>query len=169
MAKVNTHVPAQWHDTVTSVRTSSDGALYALGQYREEDGLGYRYVKFDNGTGNVASVAGSLCYSKDPTTSMWTVTMDVSDTHRNQVLGVFTAVIADLGFGWVQVRGYNAAVTTNGDDDIAAGDAIIASSAGDGTCDSTAAGTAPVAKVVGWATTADIDNANTVAVYLTLG
>jgi hypothetical protein len=168
MAKTNTHVPAQWHDLVTDVRTAAQGPLYALGQYREEDGVGYRYAKFDNGTGNVASVAGGLAYSKDATTSLWTVTMDVSDTHRNQVVGVFVAVIGDLGFGWIQVKGYYATVTTNGDDDISAGDAIIASSAGDGTCDSTAAGTAPVAKVVGWATTADVDANNTVAVFLTL-
>jgi len=169
MPNVNTSVPAQWHDLVTDTRTSAQGPLYALGQYREENGLGYRYVKFDNGSGNVAAVSGNLAYCLAAGTSLWTVTMDVSDTHRNQVVGVFISVPADLGFAWIQVRGNHQTVTTNGDDDIAAGDAVIASAAGDGTCDSTAAGTAPVAKVVGFATAADVDANNTVAVYLTLG
>lgn len=165
MPKVNTNVPAQWHDLVTAVRTSTEGPLYAVGQYREEDGKGYRYVLFDNGTGNVASVAGNLAYQVG--TTDWTVTMDVSDTDRNLVAGVFAAVIADGGYGWIQVFG-QCTVKTNGDDDIAKGDAVIASAAGDGTADSTAQDTAPTNKIVGWALAADSDSGDTVATFLTL-
>lgn len=166
MPNVNTNVPAQWHDLVTAVRTSTEGALYELGQYREENGLGYRYVKYDNGTGNLASVAGKLAYSVD-SDDEWEITMDVSDSDRNLVKGVFAAVIADAGFGWIQTKG-KCTVTTNGDDDIAKGDAVIASAAGDGTADSTAQDTAPTNRVVGWALAADVDGSDTVVVDLVL-
>lgn len=157
-----------WANPVTTVRTSSEGQEFPLGTYREEDGLGYRYVKFDNGSGNVASVDGKLAYHfADTVADYWTVTMDVSDTDRNKVCGVFTAVIADGGFGWLQTKGPDT-VTTNGDDDIAEGDAIIASAAGDGTCDSTAQDTAPTNRVVGWALADDVNGSDTVIVDLCL-
>lgn len=146
---------------------------FPLGTYREQDGKGYRFVQFDNGSGNVASVAGNLAYlvgvvdTNALLTGRWVVTMDVSDTSPNKVRGVFAAVIADGSFGWIQTKGI-AVVNTNGDDDIAIGDAVIASAAGDGTCDSTAAGTAPIRRVVGWAMTVDVDAANTVIADLVL-
>lgn len=163
----NTNVPAVWSDLVTDVRTSTDGPLYVVGTYREENGKGYRYVKMETGTGAVAAVAGNLAYihaAADP----WDVTMDVSDSDRNLVAGVFQSVIADEGFGWIQTRGYHATVKTNGDDDIAKGDAVIASAAGDGTADSTAQDTAPICRVVGWAMAADVDANDTVACFLVL-
>lgn len=165
MPKVNTVNPAQWHDLVTAVRTSAQGPLYALGQYREEDGKGYRYVQYDNGTANITMAAGLLLYQVGSTD--WVVTHDVSDTDRNLVAGVASAVIADSGYGWMQVFG-QCTVTTNGDDDIAKGDAVIASAAGDGTADSTAQDTAPTNKIVGWALAADVDAANTVLTFLVL-
>ena len=168
MPKVNTNVPAQWHDLVTAVRTSTEGPLYALGQYREEDGLGYRYVKYDNGTANITMAAGYLLYVKAAGTSEWTVTHDVSDTTTNMVRGVAIAVIADGGYGWMQTKGYNAAVETDAGDDFAAGDALIAHATEDGEADRTAKGTAPVSRVVGWATAADDDTADTVAAVLCL-
>lgn len=165
MAKVNTNVPAQWHDLVTSVRTSSEGPLYALGQYREEDGKGYRYYQFDNGTGNLTNAANLLLYQVD--TDPWILTTDVSDSDRNLVKGVSQSVVADSGYGWCQTKGV-CTVTTNGDDDIAKSDAVIASAAGDGTADSVAADTAPTNRVVGWALAADTDAADTVVVDLVL-
>jgi hypothetical protein len=129
----------------------------------------YQFVKFDNGSGNVASVAGNLAYLLNGSNfTGYTVTMDVSDTKANMVAGVFTTVLTDGYHGWIQTAGYNAAVKTNGDDDISAGDMIVPSAAGDGTCDSTADGTAPVRRQVGVAVAADVDADNTVAVYLTL-
>jgi len=163
MAKVNTNVPAQWHDLVTAVRTSTEGALYDLGQYREEDGKGYRYVKQNDAT--VTVTANSLAYLAASDTTGYTVCQDVSDSDVNLVSGVYQSVIADGGFGWIQTRG-PCTVNTNGDDNIAAADAIIG--VGDGTCDSVAQDTAPTNKVVGWAMAADSDSANTVLVFLTL-
>lgn len=157
-------------DLVTTTYTDQ---RFPLGLYREQDGKGYRFVQFDNGSGNVASLAGSLAYlvgtvdTNALLTGRWVVTMDVSDTSRNKVRGVFAAVTADGSFCWIQTKGI-CVVTTNGDDDIAIGDAVIASAAGDGTADSTAAGTAPVARVVGWAMTVDVDAANTVITDLCL-
>ncbi len=165
MPKTNTSNPAVWFDLVTAVRTSSEGPLYTLGQYREEDGKGYRYVQYDNGTGNLTCVDGKLAYQVD--SDEWIVTMDVSDSDRNLVVGVFSSVIADSGYGWIQSWGADT-VTTNGDDDIAKGDAVIASAAGDGTADSTAQDTAPTNRVVGWATAADVDGSDTVATFLVL-
>ena len=165
MPKVNTNVPAQWHDLVTDVRTAAQGPLYTLGQYREEDGKGYRYFQFDNGTAGLTLAANLLLYQVD--NDMWILTSDVSDSDRNLVKGVAISVVGDLGYGWCQTAG-SATVATNGDDDIAKGDAVIASAAGDGTCDSTAQDTAPICKVVGWATAADTDAANTVVVDLVL-
>ena len=95
MPKVNTNVPAQWHDLVTSVRTSTEGALYTLGQYREEDGKGYRYFKYDNGTGNLTLASGYLLYTKDGSAGEFICTMDVSDTTTNAVRGVAVSVVAD--------------------------------------------------------------------------
>lgn len=157
-------------DLVTTAYTYQ---AFPLGLYREEDGKGYRFVQFDNGTGNVACISRSLAYlvgtvdTNALVTGRWVVTMDVSDTIPNKVRGVFASLIADAGFGWIQTRGLGV-VNTNGDDDIALGDAIIASAAGDGTCDSTAAGTAPIRRVVGWAWTVDVDAANTVLTDLCL-
>lgn len=163
MAFTNTNVPAMWEDLVTGVRTSTQGPLYVVGQYREENGKGYRYVHQNDAT--VTVTAGSLAYFTGSTA--WDVCMDVSDTDRNRVAGVYTAVIADGGYGWMQTKG-QCTVATNGDDDIALGDAVIASAAGDGTADSTAQDTAPICKVVGWAAAADSDAANTVLTELTL-
>lgn len=95
------------------------------------------------------------------------VTSDISDTHQNRAAGVGLGAITASYYGWIQIRGYHSAVLTDAGDDIAAGDAIIVDPTVDGTCDSVAAGTAPTHRVVGWATTDDINAADTVATYLT--
>lgn len=138
--------------------------LYPLGTKREEEGKTYRYVKRNDAT--VAPVSGKLAYSVD-STDPFVVCMDVSDTDRNLVRGVFQSVIADGEYGWIQTGGL-CTVSTNGDDDIAKGDAVIASAAGDGTADSTAQDTAPICRVVGWALADDVDGSDTVIVDLVL-
>ena len=133
--------------------------------------LGFRhfmYVKFDNGTANVAAANGGLCYFTD--FDAYTVTRDVSDSaaDANGVAGIMMSAVTDGYYTWIQRGGLHTAVITNGDDDIAAGDAVIASAAGDGTADSTAQDTAPVRRLLGIAYEADVDAANTVATMLTL-
>jgi hypothetical protein len=155
-------------DKVTTVYTYQ---AFPLGLYREQDGKGYRFVQVD--ASDVTISVGLLAYLTGVvdtyviTTGRWTVSADVSDSIPNKVRGVFISAPVDTGFCWIQTKGY-CVVTTNGDDDIALGDAIIASATGDGTCDSTAAGTAPIRRVVGWAVTVDVDNANTVITDLCL-
>jgi len=127
----------------------------------------YKYIKFNDGSGNVAAAAGNICYYFDGTDfDGYTVTSDVSDTDKNLVAGVLQAVLTDTYYGWIQTWGYYATVKTNGDDDIAAGDAIIGE--GDGTVNSTAQDTAPTNRVVGWAVADDVNDNNTVAVNLCL-
>lgn len=151
-------------DTVTTVY---DYAIVPVGTYRSaSNGTEYRFIRFSDGTANAAATAGQLLYYTTATTFDGVVTNDVSDTNINRVAGVALAGMTDGQLGWIQVSGI-ATVNTNGDDDIAAGDAIIGSST-DGACNSVAANTAPTNKVVGFAIAADVDAANTVLVELTL-
>jgi len=156
------------HEVFTS---NSATALHTPGESVEiVDSTGlkrYKYIKFDNGSGNVAAAAGNLAYYFDKTDfDGITVTSDVSDTDKNLVAGVLQAVLTDQYYGWIQTWGYYATVKTNADDDIAAGDAIIGD--GDGTCNSTAQDTAPTNRVVGWAVADDVNDDDTVAVNLCL-
>lgn len=128
----------------------------------------YKYVKYDNGTGNLSLSANDVVYYLN--TGAWdgyTVTKDLSDTTANMVAGVALGSISDGQYGWVQVAGYNSAVATNGDDDISAGDAVWG--VGDGTVDSTNAGTAPTYLPLGFAVANDDDSADTVATRITVG
>lgn len=145
-------------DLVSDTGSSQE---YPLGTKREEEGKVYRYVKRSDP--DVAPIANQLAYHTD---GAWSVCMDVSQVDRNLVMGVFQSVIADGEYGWVLTKGRVSALVTNGDDDIAKGDAIIASAAGDGTCDSTAQDSAPTNKVVGWALADDDNGANTVDVFV---
>ena len=127
---------------LTNVRTSTEGPEFAVGTVGSTyDGKQYKYVKFNNGVGNVASVAGNVAYyyavsgaSAGETTE---VTMDVTDS-GGVGAGVFQAVIADGGYGWLQTRGVATLTTalTAGAD----GNALTAVGAGaDGTLDVSAA------------------------------
>lgn len=85
----------------------------------------YRYVKFDNGTGNVASAAGGVAHWKTLTPAsdppVFTVTSDQDDAlaSLNSVAGIFGAVITDAFFCWLKITGRVtakvAASTTKGD------------------------------------------------------
>jgi hypothetical protein len=127
----------------------------------------YQYIQFNNGTANLTLAAGNVVYYLDSTDwDGYEVTSDISDTKANLVAGIAQAAITDAYYGWVQTWGYYSAVDTNGDDDIAGGDIVWG--VGDGTVDSTTAGTAPTYRPVGVAVAADVDADNTVATYITL-
>jgi hypothetical protein len=122
---------------LTAVRTSTEGPQFKLGTvFRNYDGKQYKYVQFNDGAGNVASVAGNFAYyyavggvSAGQTDI---VTMDLSDS-ANVGAGVFQAVIADGGYGWIQTRGpatLTTALTAGAD-----GNALTAVGATDGTID----------------------------------
>jgi hypothetical protein len=136
---------------VTSVRTSTEGPEFKVGTVfrNPSDGKRYKYLKFDNGAGNVASVAGNAAYyygasgAADADTYS-EVTMDLTDAVATA--GAFCAVIADGGFGWIQTGGYCTMTTafTDGAD----GNVLTHVGAGaDGTLDVSAAATSQAAAV----------------------
>ncbi len=120
-----------------NVATNAEGPEFALSTvHTDYDGKQYKYVQFNNGAGNVASVAGNACYyyavSGASAGQVDIVTMDVTDSGGIGA-GVFQAVIADTGYGWIQTKG-NATLTTAltaGAD----GNALTAVGATDGTLD----------------------------------
>lgn len=113
------------------------------------DGKVYQYVKFDNGTGNVASAANAIAYWKTP--SSVTVTSDVSDSSANRPAGVFLGVLTDGYYGWIQKKGYIAALACSTTLTVSIGDAIIVDTAADGKGLKMTAGTAWTNVVVGFA------------------
>lgn len=138
------------------------GTLHVV--WDKDEGLkAYRYV-FIAAASTPALANGSLVFQTDAYGRTGDIRV-AQATSRNHVLGVAVSALAAGTYGYVQVSGYHSAVKTNGDDDIAKGDAIIAS-ASDGVVDSVAAGTAPTYKPVGFATAADVDANNTVATDL---
>lgn len=117
------------------------GRVPKLGNiYEAADGKRYKFVKFDNGAGNVAAVAGNFAYvlavSGASAGEITTVTMDLSDS-ANVGAGVFTSVPADGEYCWIQTWGpatLTTALTAGAD-----GNALTAVGATDGTIDVSAA------------------------------
>jgi hypothetical protein len=112
--------------------TYADLDAYGNGQYPRTGELGavveyqskvYRLVKFDNGTGNVASTVGGAAHWK--TRASFIVTSDQTDAEAslNSVAGAFLAIVTDLYYCWVQMGGLQAVVV---DTTTAAGKAVIA-------------------------------------------
>ena len=97
--------------------------LGQLGQVFEENGKVYRLVQFDNGTGNVASVAGGAAVWK--TRASFIVSSDGTDSEAalNCIAGAFLRVVTDQYYCFVQIGGLQAVVT---DTTQAAGTALIA-------------------------------------------
>ncbi len=130
--------------------------LYPLGTLRVEGDRSFRYVKFNNGAGNVAAAAGAVCYrgiasiTNSSTLQHWTVTSDVSDVDSAFAAGLFQGVIADGGFGWILTKGMYATAKkqTGSGNGWTKGDCLLAlpSSTADG-------------KVGRWVTTATITTA----------
>lgn len=104
-------------EEITDVYTTPK---FPLNLKREEDGKVYRFVKYTKGTASVTAVAGNLVY--------WTATNGVvvgDESDSSVPAGMLMAVIADTGYGWIQVRGV--ATLNNEGTDIALGAALIAS------------------------------------------
>jgi len=96
-----------------------------LGMVIEVGNKCYRLVKFDNGTGNVASAANGVAHWKDRST--FTVTSDYTDAEStiNGVAGVFLGVVTDGSYCFVQIGGL-ASFTTGGS--VVKGDLCIGTS-----------------------------------------
>lgn len=96
--------------------------LGQLGQVVEDSAKCYRLVQFNNGTGDVASVAGGAAVWK--TRASYIVSSDGTDSEAplNGCAGAFLNVVTDLYYCWVQMGGVQALVT---DTTQAAGTALI--------------------------------------------
>lgn len=88
-----------------------------LGEIITHRGKTYQYIRFDNGVGNIAAVAGQACYWRDM--ANFVVTSDISDslsgaTELAFVAGVFQYAMNDLTYGWIQCGGVAANVKLSG-------------------------------------------------------
>ena len=92
-----------WSGAVTDVHTNQKEVI---GSTRYHGMKVYRYHKFDNGSGNVAAVAGDIVIFNNAAQDI--VLADFSDltgsTHA-VVAGMFVSAPADGQFCWLQVRG----------------------------------------------------------------
>ena len=108
-------------------------ARNVLGTVIRYDGAYWRYVKFDNGSGNVASAAYGVAHWKTLTMpasgltdGVFTVTSDQTDALAglNSVAGIFGGVVTDLYYTFIQISGKVTALVANS---TVAGDACIGS------------------------------------------
>jgi len=127
--------------TYDSTQLALQGPASVGDHYEAAGGKIYKFVKFNNGAGNVAAVVGNVCYyyavsgaSAGQTTE---VTMDLTDSGGIGA-GVFQSVPADGEYCWIQIKGpatITTALTAGAD-----GNALTAVGAGaDGTLDVSAA------------------------------
>lgn len=132
-------VGARLTDTYTAAQLvgAEAGRVPKLGNiYEAADGKRYKFVKFDNGAGNVAAVAGNFAYvlavSGASAGEITTVTMDLSDS-AGVGAGVFQSVPADGEYCWIQTWGpatLTTALTAGAD-----GNALTPVGSSDGTLD----------------------------------
>ena len=115
-----------------ALQNSGDG--FGVGDvYTADTGKVYKFVRFDNGTDNVAAVAGNVCYYLAATGAETnTVTSDLSSSD-NIGAGMFMSVPADGSYCWIQTKG--AATLTTALTAGANGNALTAAGATDGTLD----------------------------------
>jgi len=134
---------------VTAVTDDQEPKFTPGSIFEDDDGKKYKYVLFNNGAGNVASVAGNFAYyygvsGAGAAANSNTVTMDRTDAVMGA--GVFQAVIPDGEYGWIQVTGEATLTTaaTAGAD----GNALTHVGAGaDGTVDVSALVTDPICAI----------------------
>lgn len=131
---------------LTGLTDTSVDDLEGIGQHRYEDGKWYKWVRYEDGTGVVAAVAGNVCYYRQedftpPGHADSVVESDLSDSNFVGA-GVLQAVIADGSYGWIQIKGLATITTalTAGAD----GNALTAVGTTDGTLDVVAADTSVI-------------------------
>ena len=98
---------------VTDVATSTKGPAEPLGCIRYENGKKYKYVKYDFGTAELVMAAGNILGYLASDTSMTTVCVDETDCFNLGFAGVAVSVIADDGYGWIQIGGLSGILTTD--------------------------------------------------------
>lgn len=121
-------------------------AQAGLGEIITHRGKTYQYVRFDNGVGNVAAVAGQACYWRDLTN--FVVTSDISDSLAGATelcfcAGVFLYAMVDQNYGWIQCGGVATGVKLSG---AGAVGQLLIPSVTDGTLTTVATGAATAAQ-----------------------
>ena len=93
---------------VTKLTDTSAKDLEGIGVLRFEGSRIFKWIKYNNGAGSVASVAGNCGYYFGDISvvldSAAEVTMDLTDSD-GIAAGIFQAIIADCEFGWIQIKG----------------------------------------------------------------
>lgn len=119
-----------------------------------------RYVQFKDA---VTYAAGQVLTWANATATAVTNDRSGGSSVGNQCAGIALCAVTENYYGFVLTEGYYSAVVTNGDDDIAAGDALIVATGTDGACDSSASASN---LKIGQALAADVDGSNTVAAWI---
>lgn len=127
-------IGAKVDETFTSDTLQTSGRGFGLGdRFTASDGKIYKFVLFNNGSGNVAAAVGNFCYYLAETgVATYTVTSDLSDSAYIGA-GVFQSVPADGEYCWIQVSGpatLTTALTAGAD-----GNALTPVGSTDGTLD----------------------------------
>lgn len=122
--------------TYTAAQLATEGPASVGDHFEAAGGKVYKFVKFNNGVGNVAAVAGNVAYyyavSGASAGQITEVTMDVTDS-GGVGAGVFQSVPADGEYCWIQIKGpatLTTALTAGAD-----GNALTAVGTTDGTLD----------------------------------
>jgi len=146
--------------------------MAGLGDVAYFNGKKHIFVQAHTVCLNDVITAGSVLYHTASEHVVTNVVAQSATTGVGSYAGIAPALTVSVpesstasgkNFFWMQCPGEGfATVNTNGDDDIAAGDTIVAS--GDGVCDSDA--TPDMNAFIGTAMAADNDTANTVLVRL---
>ena len=91
---------------IQALSETSTVAKDTLGDIRWEGNKVYKYMQFNNGAGNIALLADAVVgyYLLDGYKNN-VVTMDNSDMTGDVGAGVSQLVMADLDYGWFQIRG----------------------------------------------------------------
>ena len=94
----------------TALTETNATDVEGVGVIRFEGRKIYKWVKYNNGSGDVAAIVGDCAYyygvAGDAVTGGYedsVVTMDRTDGYLGA--GVFQSIIADGEFGWIQVEG----------------------------------------------------------------
>ncbi len=130
MANNNTSIKKIWATRLTDFSTTDKEGI---GARRFEGAKEYKYVKYNQGVGTIAAVAGNMvAYKADVayTDTLVEVSSDVSDSLRVPA-GMLMSAIPHGSFGWIQTKGIatlNTALVSGAD-----GDELAMSTTTDGT------------------------------------
>ena len=102
---------------VTQLNSKSKVDKEGVGHHRYEDGCWYKYIKYNDGAGNVAGRLGyAVGYFGIASVATHTVTGDTSVATNRVPGGISMSALADGEYGWIKIKGYQdgpGAVTTD--------------------------------------------------------